>query len=85
MTFKLQALQIRLITYPSQGEDKEISLRALLKKRAHKLRYKTGVWEDIWIEQAKIKVNPQRRNSDMRRDRWLLKSLAQWGTRCRNM
>ena len=32
LAFKLQALQIRLITYPSQGEDREISLRALLKK-----------------------------------------------------
>ena len=54
LAFKLQALQIRLITYPSQGVDKEISLRALLKKRVN--RFKTGVWEDIWQEQAKIKV-----------------------------
>ena len=52
MAFKLQALQIRLITYPSQGEDREISLRALLKRRIQK--FKSGVWEDIWEEQAKI-------------------------------
>ena len=54
LAFKVQALQIRLITYPSQGEDKEISLRALLKRRVQ--RFMNGVWEDIWEEQAKIKV-----------------------------